>query len=46
MYSVITKVAPATDNERKELKHIACIVIYGELVRYLNFMNANKSNAA
>lgn len=46
MYSVITKVAPATDNERKELKRIACIVIYDELVRYLNSKNVNKSNAA
>ena len=46
MYSVITKVAPATDKERKELKHIACIVIYCELIRYLNSKNVSKSNAA
>ena len=46
MYKIETKVAPATDNERKELKHIACIVIYGELIRYLNSKNMSKSDVA
>lgn len=46
MYRIETKVAFATKNERKEFKRIACIVIYGELFRYLNSKNTSKSNVA
>jgi len=46
MYKVITKVAFTTKDERKEFKRIACIVIYGELIRYMNSKNTSNSNVA